>query len=80
MLGLSVKRAIDVILSAMALLISPSRWMAVVVVAIRLTMGRPVFFRQIRPGYRTKPFTLYKFRTMREGYRPTAHRGPMPSG
>ena len=33
-------------------------------------MGRPVFFRQIRPGYRTKPFTLYKFRTMREGYRP----------
>ena len=31
-------------------------------------MGRPVFFRQIRPGYRTKPFTLYKFRTMREAY------------
>ncbi len=65
--GPIVKRAIDVIFSAMVLLILLPV-MAVVVVAIRLTMGRPVLFRQIRPGYRAKPFTLYKFRTMREAY------------
>ncbi len=27
-----------------------------------------MFFRQVRPGYRMKPFVLYKFRTMREAY------------
>jgi lipopolysaccharide/colanic/teichoic acid biosynthesis glycosyltransferase/glycosyltransferase involved in cell wall biosynthesis len=31
---------------------------------VRLQMGRPVFFRQVRPGYKTKPFALLKFRTM----------------
>jgi lipopolysaccharide/colanic/teichoic acid biosynthesis glycosyltransferase len=65
--GVVVKRAIDVIFSSMGLLIL-SPVMAVVAVTIRLTMGRPVLFRQIRPGYRAKPFTLYKFRTMREAY------------
>jgi len=33
---------------------------------VLLTMGRPVLFRQQRPGLRGKPFTLYKFRTMRD--------------
>ena len=61
------KRGIDVIFSLTALLILLPV-MAVVVVAIRLTMGRPVFFRQLRPGYRKKPFVLYKFRTMREAH------------
>lgn len=35
-----------------------------VVLAVRLQMGSPVFFRQVRPGFRAKPFTLLKFRTM----------------
>jgi sugar transferase EpsL len=34
--------------------------------AIRMTMGSPVFFRQQRPGYRGEPFEVYKFRTMKE--------------
>lgn len=41
--------------------------MAVVALAIRLTMGRPILFRQVRPGLGGEPFTLVKFRTMRDG-------------
>lgn len=29
-------------------------------------MGRPIFYRQERPGYRGRPFLIYKFRTMTE--------------
>jgi sugar transferase EpsL len=36
----------------------------VIALAIRLNMGRPVLFRQVRPGYRARPFQLVKFRTM----------------
>ena len=41
--------------------------MAVVAVAVRLTLGSPVLFRQVRPGRDGEPFTLVKFRTMHEG-------------
>ncbi len=32
--------------------------------AVRLKMGNPVLFRQLRPGYKGQPFGVYKFRTM----------------
>jgi sugar transferase EpsL len=35
---------------------------------IRINMGKPVLFRQQRPGLHGKPFTLYKFRTMSNEY------------
>jgi sugar transferase EpsL len=35
-------------------------------VLVRWNLGRPVFFVQTRPGKDGIPFTLYKFRTMRE--------------
>ncbi len=57
------KRVLDVVLAAIALvLLSPMALM--VAIAIRLTMGPPVLFRQVRPGLHGKPFVLYKFRTM----------------
>jgi lipopolysaccharide/colanic/teichoic acid biosynthesis glycosyltransferase len=60
-----IKRLIDVVLSSGAL-IALAPVIAVGAIGIRLTMGRPVLFRQVRPGYRARPFTLLKFRTMRE--------------
>ena len=63
----AIKRLIDLVTASIALiLLAPV--IALMCGAIRLMMGRPVFFRQVRPGYRAKPFTLYKFRTMRETY------------
>ncbi|MFQ5932805.1 MAG: sugar transferase, partial [Nitrospiraceae bacterium] len=32
--------------------------------AVRIALGTPVLFRQRRPGFLARPFTLYKFRTM----------------
>lgn len=37
---------------------------AVLAILVALKLGRPVLFRQTRPGLRGKPFVLLKFRTM----------------
>ncbi len=60
------KRCLDIAL----LMIGLPLWlpvMLVVAVAVRLKMGRPVVFRQSRPGLRGEPFELLKFRTMTSG-------------
>ncbi|HYK37833.1 sugar transferase [Alloacidobacterium sp.] len=65
-IGAVCKRLLDV---AGALLCLAVLWplMAVVAVTIRMTMGRPILFCQMRPGLNGRPFTLFKFRTMVEG-------------
>jgi sugar transferase EpsL len=40
---------------------------------LRFSIGPPVLFRQIRPGYLGKPFTIYKFRTMTNACDKTGH-------
>jgi lipopolysaccharide/colanic/teichoic acid biosynthesis glycosyltransferase len=64
---------IDVV-GAGAGLVLASVPMGVIAVAVARTMGRPVLFRQERPGLAGEPFTLYKFRTMRDGPEPDAER------
>ena len=59
-----MKRTLDVILAVVALVIL-SPVLGVVALAIARTDGRPVLFRQIRPGRHGRPFTIVKFRTMR---------------
>ena len=39
---------------------------ATVALAVRRHLGRPVLFCQVRPGLGGRPFTLLKFRTMRD--------------
>jgi sugar transferase EpsL len=58
------KRATDISVAMIALLLL-SPILAAASLAILLTMGRPIFFRQKRPGLGGKPFDLIKFRTMR---------------
>lgn len=62
--GLAGKRLID-IAGAVAGLVLLGPILAWTAVAIAATMGRPVFFRQLRPGLHGKPYLIWKFRTMR---------------
>jgi len=58
-----IKRGFDFVVSTLALLVLVPL-LAGLALAVRLAMGSPVFFRQMRPGYAGKPFMLLKFRTM----------------
>jgi sugar transferase EpsL len=57
------KRALDIIISVLGLTLT-SPIIIIFAVLIRLNMGKPVFYKQIRPGKNEVPFTLIKFRTM----------------
>lgn len=70
-----LKRSLDVAVSAVAtLLLCPL--IAVIVVSVRASLGGPVLFRQARAGYKGKPFTVFKFRTMRDLVDPAGR--PLP--
>lgn len=60
------KRALDLIGAAL-LLAALLPLMAAVALAVRLALGPPVVFRQLRAGRGGAPFTVLKFRTLREG-------------
>lgn len=62
----AVKRGIDIAGACIGLALGALP-MAVVAIAVRISMGRPVLFKQVRPGLGGEPFTLVKFRTMRTG-------------
>lgn len=58
-----LKRALDVVLSGLAL-IAASPVLLATIALIKLEDGGPVFFRQVRVGYRGRLFGMYKFRSM----------------
>lgn len=58
-----MKRLLDFVLSLLILLLLSPALLALAVL-VRTKLGSPVLFRQERPGYKEKIFTLYKFRTM----------------
>ncbi len=61
--GKNVKRAIDIVLSALALLVLSPVYLVVSLLVKRDSPG-PVFYRQERVGYHNRPFNIIKFRTM----------------
>ena len=61
-----MKRILDLVI---IVLLAPV-WLPVAVIVALLVwvnLGRPVLFAQDRAGLNGRPFTLYKFRTMKEG-------------
>ena len=62
-----MKRAFDLIVAAFALFVL-SPVIAVLGLAIVISLGRPILFSQLRPGIGARPFRMVKFRTMRDAY------------
>lgn len=64
-----MKRLFDVAVSV-SLLVSLVPVLGLLALLVRIKLGNPVLFRQMRPGKGTRPFAMLKFRTM------TNARGP----
>jgi exopolysaccharide biosynthesis polyprenyl glycosylphosphotransferase len=59
----NIKRLIDIVLSVSAiLLLSPL--LLFIIIRTKLSSNGPIFFLQERIGYKGRPFTIYKFRSM----------------
>lgn len=59
----STKRIFDLAVSIPAFFFL-HLFMLIIAVLVRIRIGSPVLFRQVRPGLHGKPFVIYKFRTM----------------
>jgi exopolysaccharide biosynthesis polyprenyl glycosylphosphotransferase len=59
----NIKRVIDIVI-AICILILFSPLFIYIAIRVRLSSRGPVFFSQERIGFRGKPFTMYKFRSM----------------
>lgn len=58
-----MKRALDILVSLAGLLLL-SLLLLLLAMLVRIFLGSPVLFRQIRPGMDAQPFEILKFRTM----------------
>jgi exopolysaccharide biosynthesis polyprenyl glycosylphosphotransferase len=63
-IGLRFKRYIDILIAlTVGFLVLPL--IGITIIAIYITMGRPILFRQLRIGENGRPFKVNKFRSMR---------------
>lgn len=63
------KRLFDLIASALALIVL-SPVLGLTALLVRIQLGGPILFRQQRPGYKGRPFHIFKFRTMIDRFAP----------
>jgi sugar transferase EpsL len=57
------KRALDLVITIPGIIVF-SPFLLIISILVLVNFGTPILFRQKRPGYRSKPFYVYKFRTM----------------
>jgi lipopolysaccharide/colanic/teichoic acid biosynthesis glycosyltransferase len=67
------KRAMDVVISGALIVVTAPIWLAIAA-AIKASSAGPVLFRQERIGLNGEPFTMLKFRSMRDGVSAEVHR------
>lgn len=58
-----LKRLLDIIISFTCLVVL-STILLIISLMVRMRLSSPVFFRQVRPGFKAEPFEMIKFRTM----------------
>ncbi|MGM0926537.1 MAG: sugar transferase [Pseudomonadota bacterium] len=71
-----LKRCIDAAAALVGLMVL-APVLLIIALLIRLKLGSPVLFRQVRPGLHGKPFEMIKFRTMLDAY--DEHGQPLPN-
>lgn len=60
-------RSYDIILSLFGIALLAPLFLLISLL-IRIDLGRPVLYKQSRPGRHGRPFVMYKFRTMKDEY------------
>jgi len=66
------KRLMDMILTSIGLVIILP-FLLLIAVCVRIFIGSPVFFKQLRPGFKSIPFHIYKFRSMNDNKDPNGN-------
>ena len=61
-----MKRVFDIVASGLGLIVLSPLFL-VLAIWIKLDSNGPVFYRQVRVGYKNKDFRIFKFRSMRVG-------------
>ncbi|MBP0629226.1 MULTISPECIES: sugar transferase [unclassified Cupriavidus] len=72
-----MKRIFDVVLALLGMLLLAIPLLLLICV-VRVRLGKPVFFRQVRPGLHGEPFHILKFRTMTDARGPDGELLPDP--